>query len=89
MEVCAWDRHLELSEAQRREGLQRVANNTSFLILPWVRVAGLASHVLGQIARRIDADWQAKYGHRLKWLETFVNEVGSREGVTGRRTGSA
>jgi len=61
-----------LSEAQRREGLQRVANNTRFLILPWVRVSGLASHVLGQIARRIDADWQAKYGHGLQWLETFV-----------------
>jgi len=75
--AAAWkcaprDRHLGLSEAQRREGLQRVANNTRFLILPWVRVAGLASHVLGQIARRIDADWQAKYGHGLQWLETFV-----------------
>jgi len=66
------DRHLGLTEAQRREGLQMVANNTRFLILPWVRVPGLASHVLGQVVRRIDADWQAKYGHGLRWLETFV-----------------
>ena len=75
--AAAWkcaprDRHLGITEAQRRAGLQRVANNTRFLILPWVRVPALASHVLGQVARRIDADWQAKYGHGLDWLETFV-----------------
>jgi len=49
-----------------------VANNTRFLILPWVRVAGLASHVLGQVARRIGEDWAMKYGHGLDWLESFV-----------------
>ena len=75
--AAAWkcaprDRHLGITEAQRRAGLQTVANNTRFLILPWVRVPGLASHVLGQVARRIDAGWQAKYGHGLHWLETFV-----------------
>jgi hypothetical protein len=75
--AAAWkcaprDRHLGLTESQRRAGLQMVANNTRFLILPWVRVPGLASHVLGQVARRIDADWKAKYGHGLQWLETFV-----------------
>jgi hypothetical protein len=75
--AAAWqcaprDRHLGLTAAQRRAGLQMVANNTRFLILPWVRVPALASHVLGQVARRIDADWQAKYGHGLRWLETFV-----------------
>lgn len=77
--AAAWkcaprDRHVGLTEAQRRAGLQRVANNTRFLVLPWVRVPGLASHVLGQAARRIDADWQAKYGHGLDWLETFVEQ---------------
>ena len=75
--AAAWkcaprDRHLGITEAQRQEGLRMVANNTRFLILPWVRVAHLASHVLGQVARRINADWQAKYGHGLQWLETFV-----------------
>jgi len=75
--AAAWkcaprDRHLGITEAQRQAGLQTVANNTRFLILPWVRVPGLASHVLGQVVRRIDADWQAKYGHGLRWLETFV-----------------
>ena len=66
------DQFLEWGDAQRREQLHRLANNTRFLILPWVRVAHLASHVLGAVARRISADWQSKYGHGLDWLETFV-----------------
>ena len=66
------DEFLEWGEAQRREQLHRLANNTRFLILPWVRVRHLASHVLGAVARRIRADWQRKYGHGLDWLETFV-----------------
>jgi hypothetical protein len=52
--------------------LGRLANNTRFLILPWVRVPQLASHLLGRAARRLAADWQRKYGHGLDWLETFV-----------------
>jgi hypothetical protein len=75
--AAAWrcaprDQFLEWDDAQRREQLHRLANNTRFLILPWVRVAHLASHVLGAVARRISADWQSKYGHGLDWLETFV-----------------
>jgi hypothetical protein len=66
------DQALGWSEAQRRQGLSRLANNTRFLILPWVRVPHLASAVLGAVVRRIDADWQAKYGHGLDALETFV-----------------
>lgn len=58
---------------QRAEGLRRVANNTRFLVLPWVRVPHLASHILGAVARRIDGDWQQKYGHGLDWLESFVD----------------
>jgi len=52
--------------------LQWVANHSRFLILPWVRVRCLASHLLSQITRRIDRDWQNRYGHRLYLLETFV-----------------
>jgi hypothetical protein len=57
----------------RERNLQRLTNNTRFLILPWVEVPHLASHVLGLIARRICADWQAKYGHPVYALETFVD----------------
>jgi hypothetical protein len=75
--AAAWrcaprDRVLGWNEAQRRRELHRVANNTRFLILPWVRVAHLASAVLGAVGHRIGADWQAKYGHGLDTLETFV-----------------
>jgi len=76
--AAAWrcrvrDQYLRWSPQERAEGLSRVANNTRFLILPWVRVPGLASHVLGQVVRRINADWHARYGHGLAWLETFVD----------------
>jgi len=58
---------------QRRGGLGRLANNTRFLVLPWVRVPHLASHLLGRVAQRLNADWTAKYGHRVELLETFVD----------------
>lgn len=57
---------------QRQANLGQVANNSRFLILPWVRVPELASHILGRVARRIAADWQARYGHPVVLLETFV-----------------
>jgi hypothetical protein len=54
------------------KGLAGIANNTRFLIFPWVKVPHLASHILGAAARRIHRDWQEKYGQGLEWLETFV-----------------
>lgn len=62
-----WDR-------QRRETkLGFVTNNTRFLILPWVKVPYLASHVLSRVASRVRDDWHAKYAHPLYLLETFVD----------------
>ena len=69
---AARDQFLEWGTAERAAGLSGITNNTRFLILPWVKVPHLASHILGAAARRIDADWRAKYGHGLTWLETFV-----------------
>ena len=76
--AAAWrcaprDRHLGWSSQQRSRELWRVSNNTRFLVLPWARVPHLASHILGAVARRIDGDWQDKYGHGLDWLESFVD----------------
>jgi hypothetical protein len=56
----------------RAHRLSLVVNNHRFLILPWVQVPHLASHILGRIARRLSEDWQAKYGHPIHLLETFV-----------------
>jgi hypothetical protein len=61
-----WDRR------SREAKLGLLTNNTRFLILPWVRVPHLASHLLGCVARRLSADWQEKYGHRIVAVETFV-----------------
>ena len=75
--AAAWqcaprDRWIGWSAQQRAAGLTFIANNSRFLILPWVGVRHLASYILAQIARRIDADWQVRYHHRLYLLETFV-----------------
>lgn len=67
------DRFIGWSAAQRRAKLHLVAYNSRFLILPWVRVRHLASHVLGQAARRISADWQRLYAHPIYLLETFID----------------
>ncbi len=56
----------------RAKNLTLVANNMRFLILPWVKVPHLASHILGKVSRRISSDWQDSYGHPLYLLETFV-----------------
>lgn len=76
--AAAWqcrarDEHIGWNAATRARGLSYLTNNTRFLILPWVRVPHLASHVLSRIARRLSADWQAKYGHPIHLLETFVD----------------
>jgi hypothetical protein len=58
--------------SQRQAHLGQIVNNSRFLILPWVRVSELASHILGRVARRVARDWQARYGHPVVLLETFV-----------------
>lgn len=75
--AAAWktaprDRFIGWDRALREAGLHLLANNTRFLILPGVRVPHLASHILGRILRRLAADWQAKYGHSIYLVETFV-----------------
>jgi hypothetical protein len=70
---AARDAFLGWDRATRERNLQCLTNNTRFLIPGWVRVPHLASHVLGLIARRIRTDWQAKYGHPVHALETFVD----------------
>jgi len=77
--AAAWkckgrDDHIGWSAKQRQDNLQLLTNNTRFLIPQWVRVPCLASHALSRISKRISADWQAKYGHPVLCLETFVDE---------------
>jgi len=67
------DAFIGWSVSARRSGLSYITNNTRFLIPGWVRVPHLASHILARVSRRIDTDWQVKYGHRIHLLETFVD----------------
>lgn len=57
----------------RERNLIQITNNTRFLILPWVQVRNLASHILSLISRRIATDWLRKYSHPIYLLETFVD----------------
>ena len=68
------DRFIGWTPAVRRAGKHLIAYNTRYLILPWVVVPHLASHILGCIARRIRADWQQLYHHPVYYLETFVDQ---------------
>lgn len=67
------DRFIGWSPKERLKNIHLLAYNTRFLILPWVVVPHLASHLLGRIARRLSADWQQLYGHPIYYLETFVD----------------
>jgi len=70
--VAARDRFIGWTHAQRQARLGLIANNSRFLILPHVRVAHLASHLLGLLLRRLRADWQRKYHVAPVLVETFV-----------------
>lgn len=67
------DRFIGWSKAQRQKNLRLVAYNPRFLILPWVSVPHLASHILGRMARILPLDWERIYGHEVLFLETFVD----------------
>ena len=67
------DRFIGWSAEARRRNIGAVAYNSRYLILPWVEVPHLASHILGQMARVLPRDWQRIYGHPIYFLETFVD----------------
>ncbi len=71
--LSARDRWIGWSDSCRARNLQRIVNNSRFLLLPWVRVRNLASFVLAALSRRIVVDWQEAYGVRPLLLETFVD----------------
>ena len=67
------DRFIGWSADIRKKNLHLIAYNIRFLILRWVRVPYLASHILGRIAKVLPVDWQRIYNHRIYFLETFVD----------------
>lgn len=67
------DRFIGWSLSARRHHLRLIAYNTRFLILPWVSVEHLASHLIARMTRQLSADWQQLYGHPIYFAETFVD----------------
>jgi hypothetical protein len=73
-QAAARDQHIGWDKDARQRHLVKVVNNNRFLILPWIGVPHLASHLLGHISRRIRADWQDYYQRDIFLLETFVEQ---------------
>jgi hypothetical protein len=67
------DRFIGWSAEARRRNIRFLAYNTRFLILPFVKVPHLGSHILACMARRLPLDWEHIYGHSIYYLETFVD----------------
>jgi hypothetical protein len=67
------DRFIGWSAQARLMNIRLLAYNTRFLILPWVTVPHLASHILGRMARMLSADWQHLYAHPIYFVETFID----------------
>jgi hypothetical protein len=72
------DRFIGWGPEARRRNIGLIAYNTRYLILPWVRVPHLASHILGRMARMVPRDWERIYGHPIYYLETFTDPERSR-----------
>src|ERR1700682_3685887 len=67
------DRYIGWSAEARRRNVRFLAYNTRFLILPWVKVEHLASHILGRMAAVLSDDWQGMYHHPIYFAETFID----------------
>ena len=67
------DRYIGWPAEVRQKNLSLIANNTRFLILPWVHIPCLGSHLLGRMVKVVATDWQKVYNHPLYFLETFVD----------------
>ena len=66
------EKHIGWDHETRERNLSMVAYNTRYLILPWVKVPHLASHLLGKFSKNLSSYWMERYGHPLYYVETFV-----------------
>ena len=102
--IKARDEWIGWNKLRRQQNLPWLINNTRFLIFPWVEIQYLASHVLGQLAKRVQSDWQQRWGYVPLLMETFVDpaqysgtcyqaagwiELGQTTGMGLRRKGHA
>ena len=67
------DRYIGWSAEARRRNIRFLAYNTRYLLLPWVRVPHLASHILGKMTGQLSQHWERMYGHPVYFAETFID----------------
>jgi hypothetical protein len=67
------DRYIGWSAEARRRNIRFIAYNTRFLILPWIKVPHLASHILGRVTSALPGDWDRMYSHPVYFAETFID----------------
>jgi hypothetical protein len=67
------DRFIGWSAEARRRNIRFIAYNTRFLILPWIKVPHLASHILGRVTSALPGDWERMYSHPVYFAETFID----------------
>jgi len=75
------DRFIGWEPKARLRNVRLLAYNTRFLILPWVQVPHLASHLLGRMARMLSADWQRVYAHPIYFLDASLDTQESQRGL--------
>jgi hypothetical protein len=67
------DRFIGWDKQARLKNIRLLAYNTRYLILPWVSVPHLASHILGRMTRMLSTEWQRVYAHPIYFVETFID----------------
>jgi Domain of unknown function (DUF4338) len=67
------DRYIGWSAEARRRNIRFIAYNSRFLILPWVQIRHLASHILSLMTNTLSRKWEGLYGHPIWFVETFVD----------------
>ena len=67
------DRYIGWSQEARKRNIRFIAYNTRFLILPWIQVPHLASHILSRVTATLSRDWEQMYGHPIWFVETFID----------------
>jgi hypothetical protein len=67
------DRYLGWSAEARRRNIRFIAYNSRFLVLPWVQIPHLASHILSLMTNTLSCHWERMYGHPIWFVETFVD----------------
>ncbi len=68
------DKFIGWDQLSRKQNIHLICYNTRFLILPWINVKYLASHILAKIAGIISNDWNKIYNHPVYYIETFVDK---------------